>query len=375
MENAIIDLPENLLRAGFDELSKAGYDVQHIEDGAKPLELNELIGDDMPDLWKRTEKAIVPKVATLHGGMLFKDGSVFLSPERNHNGIFFNGGWYEITTLRISPINVFLERVRPKIRSHTQRIAVPGRCFSARMEYFHTFGHFMHDILSRIYYEDLGVITPGKDKVIAPPFIFPMQKFLFNRIFSEYEIVEAPGYAALEVEELVIPANLCAWYGFNIKAIETLAKRLRYIMVPYIGPEKYKVCVSRSDSGNTRFGRDFVNTEAFENRMRNMEYMIVEGSKLSLDAQLALWPNVTDLIGVHGSGMMNLLMMPEGGNYTEIAGAPYINIRGETVVVEPLTLRCAIAAGHHVRGIVGIRNKEDQPMIDLEQITKIMLET
>ena len=56
--------------------------------------------------------------------------------------------------------------------------------------------------------------------------------------------------------------------------------------------------------------------------MRDLGYQVVEISSLNPEAQLALFAETTDIVGIHGAGKMNMIMMLPEGNYTEIAGAP-----------------------------------------------------
>ena len=173
-------------------------------------------------------------------------------------------------------------------------------------------------------------------------------------------------------KESLIPANLHQLVGFNAKAVESLARRMHHIMKPYVGTRKYKICISRSDGVDQHLGRDFVNTKAFEKLLRDSGYLIVEVSRYDLDAQLELWANTTDIMGVHGAGMMNMIMMPQGGNHTEIIGASYINKQGNEVYGNKEILFSAIAAGHRVRAITSKRNKEGRPEINLEKVRTLV---
>ena len=233
-------------------------------------------------------------------------------------------------------------------------------------------GHFMHDILSRIYYEDLGAIAPGRERIIAPRFKFPMQKILFDRIFEGYDIVHVPSDATLEVEELSLPANLSSTYRFNAKAISALARRLRRIASSFFGKEKRKVCVSRVDGTKEgTMGRNFVNAKAFEERMRKLGYHLVEISKLGPDAQFRLWADCTGIVGIHGAGMMNCLMMPEGSSYAEVAGAPFDPLPEKYMPTS--IVRCAMAAGHGICGLAGDMDCEGRPFVDLDRLEDMLL--
>ena len=77
---------------------------------------------------------------------------------------------------------------------------MPGRCFSARSGGFRNCGHFVHDVLTRICYEDLGATAPGREKIIAPPMFLPIRKILFDKVFEGCEIVQVPPNVALRVE-------------------------------------------------------------------------------------------------------------------------------------------------------------------------------
>ena len=264
------------------------------------------------------------------------------------------------------------ERVKP--HRCNDSMAITGRCFSTRTYHPDNYGHFIHDALSRIYYEDLGVIAPGRVKLIPPRIKFPIQKKLFEMVFEGYEIVWTPDNTALEVEELIVPANLCGWNQCNQVGLSALADRMRQIMLPYAGAEKYKICVSRRDRTTLNQGRNFVNLNAYENRMQELGFRVVEASKLALEDQFPLWANATDIVGVQGSGMMNMIMMPPG-NYLEIQGFPTAKREGKKFFGQLLTVRCAIAAKH--RSVMGISstyspNGLHASVIDIDRLEAIL---
>ena len=411
--------------ATFEDLSEAGHDVRVIEDGETQFVPP---SGAMPERWKKPIRSIIPRVATLRNAELFKDGSVLLPDgnycyfdtcfqdvmeddrnfgavrkivrnaddcsgsvpvifdmfkkkrrttpfgksvadiSNNSNIMYFRPAYMNRRVLRILDPRTGDALIRP---SRRRGIAVSGRCFSARSSYPDNMGHFMHDMLSRIYYEDLGAIAPGRERIIAPRFHFPMQRILFERIFEGYEIIHVPTDATLEVEELLLPANLCSPYRFNAAAISSLAKRLRGVVSPFSGKEKCKVCVSRSDGQKGgASGRNFVNLEDWEERMRKMGYRTIEISKLDPEAQFQLWANCEDIVGIHGAGMINNLMMPPDSNYTEIAGAPFDPIPYKYSRMS--TVRCAMAAGHRTGGLIGNINGEGRPIIDLEALEAVI---
>ena len=360
--------------ATFEQLSAAGYDVRTFEDGAVPLDLEGSRLHEMPEGWKRSQPVVPPKVATLADAELLPNGSAFLpdglycyfdstfNPE-NWKTCF--PGRYRFVDPDGDDVTVFLRTLNV--------MAVTGRCFSALCNTSRNFGHFVHDVLTRIYYEDLGVIAPGREKVIAPKFPFPIQKALFEKIFAGYEIVHAPPRTLYQVEELLLPANLCSWKRFNSKGITTLANRMRRLMAPYASTDRVKVCVSRGDSRdgeNLVNERGFVNLAAYESRMRELGYRVLEASSLDAESQFEIWANASSIVGVHGAGMMNMIMMPAGNHYTEISGNA---VNQEYAAARSiLTTRCAAAAGHRVNGLESSLDEQDRQVIDIGRLEAML---
>jgi capsular polysaccharide biosynthesis protein len=349
--------------ATFAQLASAGYDVTTVDEDAPDFKATNHTKRPLPQNWKNPQATITPKVATLAQAKLFHDGSVLLP-----DGLY---SYYD-ATFNIEPWRTRHNRSVLRyidehhddalIQQHKKSMLIEGRCFSALSNTTHNYGHFIHDVLSRIYYEDLGLIAPGREKIIAPHFKFPMQRYLFETIFSEYEIIEAPAGTVLEVEELVLPANLCSSLQFNANGITALASRMRTAFASYAGSTPRKVCVSRKDGKDTG-GRAFTNVDAYERMMKKEGYEVVEVSRLDIETQLALWTNTTDIVGIHGAGMMNMIMMPQGTRYTEITGAT----RGPFY-----TARCAISAGHNVAGTTGPLDEKGNAVIDLDALKKVL---
>ena len=359
--------------ATFEQLSAAGHDVRFIDDGAEPLDPARTIGGNPPEHWMLPQPVVAPKIATLRDAILFIDGSALL-PDGLYcyfDTCFATKGWHSPRAGKVLH-SIDPETDRSLIWRKSHHIDVPGRCFSTRSNNRNNFAHFAHDVLSRIYYEYLGVIEPGRDKVIAPRMRMPMQKILFQKVFEGYEIVQVPPGVPLRVEELLLPANLCHDEMFNPLAIAVLAERMRHIMEPYVEYEKRKVCVSRRDGkrrrGKQYHGRDFINADAFESLMGKLGYQIVNVSILDPDTQLSLWANTSDIVGIHGSGMMNMIMMASIGNYTEIAGSPTNPTRNGIGLCPNHILRCALAAGHRVCGLANVRDGQGRPIVDIERL-------
>ena len=360
----------------FEQLSSAGYDIRTFDDGAEPLEPSKVARRDLPEHWKIPQPVIVPKIATLRDTVLFWEGSALLPDGRYcfSDTAYIKENWRRPKKFD-QQWGIFLyanpETDAALIRRHMRCIDVQGRCFSTRSltRYNHdiwNFGHFVHDVLSRIYYEDLGALVPGRDRVIAPPMPMPMQKVLFRKVFEDYEIVQVPPDVPLKVEELLLPANLCNKDKFNPAAIAALARRTRRIIAPYAaGKRKNKICVSRVD-GKKDERRTFSNEEAYEARMRELGFEVVAVSKVGPDDQFALWGNASDMVGIHGAGMMNMIMMPPEGNYTEIASA---QIRRPC---PNSTVRCAMAVGHNVGGLTTALDMKGSPEIDIDKLEAML---
>ena len=297
----------HVYHATFEQLSSAGYDVKTFDDGAVPLDPEKSTRRNLPEGWKIPQSVIAPKIATLRDTVLFMDGAALLPGSRFcwFDTHFSVKKWHAPREFNVAPARTLLYADRATdsalIRCHMGCIDVPGRCFSTLAgRHYENFGHFVHDVLTRVYYEDLGAIVPGRVKVIAPPMLSSMQKALFHKVFENYEIIQIPPDTALKAEELLLPANLCNEESFNPAAIAALAKRMRRIMAHHVGKAKKKVCVSRNDTEKLSPKRNFANVEAYETRMRKLGYRILNASELDPEEQFALWTNTTDIVGIHG---------------------------------------------------------------------------
>lgn len=367
--------PIPVSHASFYDLSAAGYDVRIIDDRASMPEHEKASLRDLPIHWKRPQPVLKPKVAMLRDAIVFRDGSALL-PDGcycHFDTIFSSEEWRKSEShRRLCSIDPSTEGAL--VRPNMPGMEVSGSCFSLRGTNLRNFGHFVHDILSKIYYEDLGVIKPERDRVIAPRMPLPMQEALFRKVFENYEIVKVPPKATLKVEKLLLLANLCSHEMFNPAAIAALAKRMRRIMKRYAGKKKSKVCVSRRD-GRLRVGkrspqpdgsgRNFTNEDIYENRMRELDFRVVKVSELEPESQFALWANTADIVGIHGAGMMNSLFMQPGANYTEITGAPANHILHYTA-------RCAMIVGHNVKGLTGDIDRDGNAVINLDHLEEIL---
>ena len=362
--------------ATFGQLSSAGYDVRTYDDGAVPLKPEMDAG--LSGFGDFQKPVVVPQIARLRDVVMFGN-SLTLLPDGRYCYFETKFGNYNIPGCGPGKgIYVHADHstnsmlIPRQLSRHMRCIEMPGRYFSLLCGHYGNFGHFVHDILSRIYYENLGVIVPGRDRIMAPEFKIPMMGALFSKVFKGYEIVHVPITAALLVEELLLPANLCKPDRFNPAAAATLARRMRRIFAPYAGKEKYKVCVSRnnpeSDTMNKSTMRDIANMEAYETLMRKLGYRIVNTSRIDPEEQFALWTNTTDIVGIHGAGMMNMMMMPPG-NYTEIMRMEGPDLRrGKNWIA-----RCAIAAGHSVAGLPVRLGAKDRPELDLRLLETLLL--
>ena len=256
--------------ATFEQLFLAGYDVCTFDGYADSLDLEDVARGNLPENWKTPQAVTAPKFARLRDTVLFHDGSALLPDGRYcfFDTSFADETWHKLKTFRFRMLRIVDPATHDALirRRHSPIINIPGRCFSLRHSNGpKNFGHFVHDVLTRIYYEDLGVIVPGRDKLIAPALLTPMQEALFHMVFEGYEIVQIPSVAAVKAKELLLPKNLCNAWSFNPAAVAALAASMRRFMASYAGKDKRKVCVSRRDGtlrgGKESLGRDFINFE------------------------------------------------------------------------------------------------------------------
>ena len=99
--------------------------------------------------------------------------------------------------------------------------------------------------------------------------------------------------------------------------------------------------------------------------MRKLGYDVVEVSTLEPEDQFVLWANATSIVGINSAGMMNMIMMPSGGNYIEIAGDSWPDLRSPC---PNSTIRCAMAVGHKICGISSGHDLQGRPAIDIDRL-------
>ena len=70
--------------------------------------------------------------------------------------------------------------------------------------------------------------------------------------------------------------------------------------------------------------------------------------------------------------MMNMIFMPQGGSCAEIGGAPPVEPNPKRLSPN-WGARCAMIAGHGAGGLLGDRDEEGRPVIDIERFESILL--
>ncbi|MAU98562.1 MAG: hypothetical protein CMP81_22210 [Fulvimarina sp.] len=331
----------------FDQLEKLGHQIISVyEEDLQPFVTGDHNISNCPPNWKKTHDHLAPEIAVLENCYLFPNGAVLtedslyigreavftIDPWRKRHGSFIASEIAEDDSCHvIEPFSV---------------VELSGTYFSCFCAHARNHGHFVHDVLSRVYYEELGAIEPGQVTLLTQPFLFPMQELMFNAVYGAFDRQTFDNTHTLKVERLLVPRNMCRSSAFNPRAIAALRRRLASsdLIGNISGIAAEKVYISRRDGTKSSGGRDFVNHLEIEDLFKQAGYLIAEVSKITAPQQAGLWPGVKTIAGVHGAGLMNMIMC-EDADYLELFGFP----RGPD-----FTMRCAVAAGHRCHAVGGV---------------------
>ena len=181
------------------------------------------------------------------------------------------------------------------------------------------FGHFIHDTLSQLLAYDAVAERVGRRPVplLTRSFRYPMQAHLFEALVGPLsEAVFLQG-RAVEVRHCYASSRaLRGWEGLvSVDAFRHLRRRLREL-VPDGGGEG-KVYISRGDS-KVQDGRTFSNLMPFEQLLRDRGFHVALLGDLSPTETVRLFAGAREVIGVHGAGLLNVLLAPEDVHVVEL---------------------------------------------------------
>lgn len=201
--------------------------------------------------------------------------------------------------------------ITEKVLECDEPVAILDDMFSGAMNIC----HFLLDRLTRIPIYERGWSRPGKFFLADD---FPYYRDIFARIsLTERIIIPSAKRISIRAPEILFssniandfrhPAHCCAGW-----AIDYLRRVLGIEERP-ARPGR-KLLISRAD---TR-GRAVLNWEELLPVFRRQGFEVMELADLPTDAQIALFRDVSQVVGVHGAGLTNILFAPRDCTVLEI---------------------------------------------------------
>lgn len=193
------------------------------------------------------------------------------------------------------------------------------------------FGHFIHDTLSYLYAYENATTGFGEIPFASFGLRFPNCLKIFKLVFGR-QIGEAnlhPGKSTL-FRKLIVPRRQSVIqedgrFELSFRSLRAARDRIHshfFESGNRVAPE-YDLFVHRSPgrsfgSRSVIQGRDFGNTFEFLNDMSSAGFVCVEPGGLNLPTLAHLFCNARQVVGVHGAGLANILLLPEQRSVIEI---------------------------------------------------------
>jgi Glycosyltransferase 61 len=195
--------------------------------------------------------------------------------------------------------------------------------------------HFLLDRLTRIPIYDRAWSRPGKFLQVDD---FPYYRDIFARIgFTDRIIIPSSKRISVHAPEILFssniaadfrhPAHYCAGWAIDyLRSVLGIEER-------QARPER-KLLISRADAR----GRAILNWEEVLPVFRRHGFEVAELSGLSTEEQIALFRDASQVVGVHGAGLTNILFAPRNCAVLEIL-SPLVATRAYWLLASSLGQR------------------------------------
>jgi len=185
------------------------------------------------------------------------------------------------------------------------------------------FYHFVHDVLARsLCLEAAERQFEAKLPVLMSKTRFQMQALLSRAVFGK-RAVRHPKGAIVHLARAIIPRKAADAQNICRPAFAHLRAKLARAF-PHNPQPRRKLYISRKDGKNASFSRDLANEQSLQERLAAYGFETMILSTLSPRAQLEAFTSAAVIAGVHGAGLTNMILMPEGGTVLEISGVPLV---------------------------------------------------
>jgi capsular polysaccharide biosynthesis protein len=190
-------------------------------------------------------------------------------------------------------------------------VAILSDRFSGRMNIC----HFLLDRLTRIPLYERAWSRPGKFFMVED---FPYNRDIFARIgLADRVIIPHTKRVSIRASQILFSSNIAADHRHPAHYCADWAiEYLRQALGVEGGPAhlRRKLIISRGDAR----GRAILNWKEVLPVLHRHGFEVVELAGLSAEAQIALFRDVSHVVGVHGAGLTNILFAPRDCAVLEI---------------------------------------------------------
>jgi hypothetical protein len=175
--------------------------------------------------------------------------------------------------------------------------------------------HFLLDRVTRIPLYERAWSQPGKFFIVDD---FPYYSDIFARLgLSDRLVIPSSRRVSIRAPELLFSSNIAA--DFRHPAHDCAGWAIEYLRRAFAIEERQsrperKLMISRRDT----VGRQILNWDEVLPIFDRHGFEIVELSGLSTDAQITLFRDASQVVGVHGAGLTNILFAPRDCAVLEI---------------------------------------------------------
>lgn len=277
-------------------------------------------------------------------GIVTIDDTIFIEDFRNCNRDWMEWGFKGKLAESVGFYGLDMDKMTAIVENESggRTISEPSFFFDTVTSQ-HNFGHFIHDTLTQViaydYLCDLTgtILTP----IIAGPFHYEMQHFLFDRLVKGASKTQFIGTdSSVNLTDCYLttrPLYHPEAYQITVNAVRYLRDKLQEL-VPATEDIHYKnIYTTRHDikaHGSLIFegrdyskvwkqGRLFNNIHAVDQTLAKYNFYPLVMNQYTPQETINLFKNAENVVGIHGGSLMNFIFSSKCQNLIELCDYPY----------------------------------------------------
>lgn len=277
-------------------------------------------------------------------GIVTVDDTIFIEDFRNCNRDWVEWGFKGKLAESVGFYGLDLDNMTAIVKRNTDvRTIEEPTFFFDTVTSQHNFGHFIHDTLTQIIAYDYlceltgTVLTP----IIAGPFHYEMQHFLFNKLVKGANKTQHIGTdntvnltncflttrPLYHPEESLITVNAVRYLRDKIQELipvtEDVTFKNIYTTRHDIKKHESLVFEGRDYSKVWKQGRLFSNINEVDQYLKKYDFYPLVMNQYSPQETINIFRNAENIIGIHGGSLMNFIFSKKCKNLIELCDYPY----------------------------------------------------